>query len=178
MQSTQNPEVLPRLGVFLYLETVRPQSNTVADSNFRAKATPMNLRRIGMLLLTLTATLLAADPVKPVTLKPETTWDGAVNKEGASEQFPRVITDKAKLAEAWKACEREDAVPEVDFSKKFVVVSTTSGSRLNVGGRLNDKGDLQVLAIGTRDFRPGFRYVIAVFPREGVKSVDGVELPK
>jgi hypothetical protein len=39
-----------------------------------------------------------------------------------------------------------------------------------------DKGDLQALAIATRDLRPGFRYAVLVVPREGVKTINGKEL--
>jgi hypothetical protein len=31
---------------------------------------------------------------------------------------------------------------------------------------------------GTKDLRPGFRYVLGVVPREGVKTVNGKDLPK
>jgi hypothetical protein len=36
---------------------------------------------------------------------------------------------------------------------------------------------LKVLALATRDLRPGFRYQILVVPREGVKTVNGKLLP-
>jgi hypothetical protein len=32
--------------------------------------------------------------------------------------------------------------------------------------------------MATRDLRPGFRYVIATVSREGVKTVNGKQLPK
>jgi hypothetical protein len=80
-----------------------------------------------------------------------------------------------KLAKAWGI--KEPA--RVDFDKEFLFVATTVGSRLNVtGGRIDDKGDFKVAAIATRDLRPGFRYSIKSFPREGVKTVNGKELPK
>jgi len=44
--------------------------------------------------------------------------------------------------------------------------------------QVTDKGDLAVLAIATRDLRPGFRYVVSAVPREGVKTVNGKDLPK
>jgi hypothetical protein len=44
--------------------------------------------------------------------------------------------------------------------------------------KLDDQGNLQVLGNATTDSAPGFRYVIATVPREGVKTVDGKELPK
>jgi hypothetical protein len=42
---------------------------------------------------------------------------------------------------------------------------------------LEDNGNLMVLGLATRDFHPGFRYVLAVLSRTGVKTVNGKELP-
>jgi hypothetical protein len=67
-------------------------------------------------------------------------------------------------------------VPEVDFAKDLVVTSTTVGSRLNVTPMLDDNGNLELLGMATMDFGPGFRYVIFVVGREGVKSVNGKKL--
>ena len=41
---------------------------------------------------------------------------------------------------------------------------------------LDEKGDLKVLGAATMDLRPGFRYVIAVVRREGVRTVNGRKL--
>lgn len=79
-----------------------------------------------------------------------------------------------KLAKAWGI--KEPA--KVDFDKEILVVATTVGSRLNLNARLDDQGDLKILAIATRDLRPGFRYAIKSVSREGVKTVQGKELPK
>ena len=43
---------------------------------------------------------------------------------------------------------------------------------------LDDKGNLDVLGFGTRDIRPGFRYVLGIVSREGVKTVNKKDLPK
>jgi hypothetical protein len=141
----------------------------------------MKSRFASIALVALSTALMAAEgeSAKPVSVKPELTWEGSANSEAAGEKMPKVVTDKEKLTEVWIACERTNKLPEIDFSKKVVIVVTSSGSRINVGAaRLSDSGDLKVVAIATRDFRPGFRYVIAVFPREGVKSVNGAELRK
>jgi hypothetical protein len=156
----------------------------------------MNLRHAALVLLALPTGLMAADPApkpeveppesgvaksapaKPQVVKHEQSWSGSAKDEAAAKTMPKVATDKAKLAEIWKACERTDAVPEIDFSKSVVVVSTSVGSRINVGGGRLKNGELTVLGMGTMDILPGFRYVIAVFPREGVKSVNGEKLPE
>ena len=66
----------------------------------------------------------------------------------------------------------------MDFGKEILVVATTVGSRLNLDTKLDEKGDLKVLALATRDLRPGFRYAIKSVGKEGVKTVNGKELPK
>jgi hypothetical protein len=87
-----------------------------------------------------------------------------------------IATQKAweKLAKAWDI----KNPPKVDFDKELLVVATTVGSRLNLNTKLDDKGDLKVLALATRDLRPGFRYAIKSVSKEGVKTVDGKALPK
>jgi hypothetical protein len=80
------------------------------------------------------------------------------------------------LEKLWKKWGLEGKVPEVDFQKEIVIVGTTVGSRLSLSAQLDEKGNLQVLGVATRDFGPGFRYVLATVKREGVKSVNGKEL--
>ena len=46
------------------------------------------------------------------------------------------------------------------------------------GANLDDNGDLTVLGLGTRDIGPGFRYVLGVVSRKGVKTVNKKEVPK
>ena len=69
-------------------------------------------------------------------------------------------------------------VPIVRLPIAPAPVATTSGSRLNLNTKLDDKGDLKVVGLGTRDLRPGFRYAIKSVSRDGVKTVNGKELPK
>ena len=104
---------------------------------------------------------------------------GSVNDENLAKEAPEsgmIVSQKAweKLAAAWGI---KDA-PKVDFSKELLVLAHTRGSRLNLTPKVDDKGDLKVLAISTRDLRPGFRYAIKSVSRDGVKTVNGKELPK
>jgi hypothetical protein len=89
---------------------------------------------------------------------------------------PEVITNAKTLEKVWKAWGIKDKLPDVDFSKEIVLVATTTGSRLNLRPVIDDKGDLKALGLGTSDLRPGFRYVIVVVSREGVKTVNGKEV--
>jgi hypothetical protein len=116
----------------------------------------------------------------PTPLKATNTWMGSVEDEKLAKEMPEngVITnakDFEKLVKAWKVA---DKVPEVNFDKEIVLVATTSGSKLTLRASLDEKGDLKVLGVATSDLRPGFRYVIISVPKDGVKTVNGKDLPK
>ena len=116
----------------------------------------------------------------PTPLKATNTWMGSIDDEKLAKEMPAngVITnakDFEKLVKAWKVAEK---VPEVNFDKEIVLVAKTEGSKLTLNAALDQKGDLKALGLATRDLRPGFRYVIISVPKEGVKTVNGKELPK
>jgi hypothetical protein len=116
----------------------------------------------------------------PKPLKATNTWMGSIDDEKLAKEMPEngVITNAKnfeKLVKAWKVAEK---VPEVNFDKEIVLVAKTEGSKLTLNASLDEKGDLKALGLATRDLRPGFRYVIISVPKEGVKTVNGKELPK
>lgn len=129
-------------------------------------------------LLALVAGVGTAADDKPAPVTPTAEWAGAVEAEGLEKIAPPVVTTAEGWGILWKAWKGADAaVPEVDFDDALVVVSTTRGSVLKASYRLTPGGDLTVLAAGTRDLRPGFRYALASVPRAGVVSVNGKPLP-
>ena len=104
-------------------------------------------------------------------------WSGSVEDEKAIK--PECITSTKGLEAVWKAWKIEGDVPKVDFTKDIVLAVYSVGSKLNMAGaNLDDTGDLAVLGFGTRDIRPGFRYVLGVVSKEGVKTVNRKALPK
>ena len=116
----------------------------------------------------------------PIPLKATNTWMGSIDDEKLAKEMPEngVITnakDFEKLVKAWKVVEK---VPEVNFDKEIVLVAKTQGSKLTLNASLDEKGDLKALGLATRDLRTGFRYVIISVPKEGVKTINGKELPK
>ena len=134
------------------------------------------------LVCTLAAVLLfgpAAPEAAAQKKKVEITkkWSGSVDDEKAMK--PDVIVSAKGLEAVWKAWKAEGETPKVDFAKDIVVAVYSVGSKLNMAGAtLDEKGDLTVLGFGTRDLRPGFRYVLGVVNRDGVKSVNKKDLPK
>jgi hypothetical protein len=121
---------------------------------------------------------VAAADLKPV--KPTNTWMGSIDDKKLAKEMPDsgVIVnakDFEKLFKTWKVAE---TVPEVNFDKEIVLVAKTEGSILKLNPMLDEKGDLKSLGFASRDLVPGFRYVIISVPKEGVKTVNGKELPK
>jgi hypothetical protein len=116
----------------------------------------------------------------PTPLKATNTWMGSVDDDKLAREMPAngVITnarDFDKLVKAWKVA---DKVPDVNFDKEIVLVARTGGSKLTLNAVLDEKGDLKALGMASLDLRPGFRFVIISVPKEGVKTVNGKELPK
>ena len=104
-------------------------------------------------------------------------WSGSVDDEKLAK--PECITSAKGLEAVWKSWKIDGDVPKVDFTKDLVVAVYSVGSKLNMAGaNLDDNGNLDVLGFGTRDIRPGFRYVLGVVSRAGVKTVNKKDLPK
>lgn len=116
-------------------------------------------------------TAIFAEEVKPMT--PTQQWNGSVADDELGKGGTLVITEAKEFEKIWTDWKIEGKLPEIDFAKQVVTVSFTRGSKINLRASVTEKGDLQIGGIATRDLRPGTRYVIAVFPREGLKSVNG-----
>jgi membrane-bound inhibitor of C-type lysozyme len=111
---------------------------------------------------------------KPVI--PSQQWRGSVADLSLRKAASEVILTEMGLKTLWKAWNVEGPMPEVDFSRNLVVVQTTSGSLLRLSATLDEQGNLRVLSMATKDLRPGFRYVIALLSRQGVKTFNGKKL--
>jgi hypothetical protein len=132
----------------------------------------------GLAALALVGLIVPAVHAEKKQVKLTNEWTGSVEDEKLLKDAPACVTSKKGLENLWKAWKISDKMPEVDFDKEIVVISTTRGSKLKAAANLDEKGNLQVLGVATQDLRPGFRYVIATVSKEGVKTVNGKELPK
>jgi hypothetical protein len=113
----------------------------------------------------------------PVPIKPDMEWKGSIDDEALLKAAPNSYIGDAKAFETlWKAWKLGDKVPDVDFKTHIVLVQTTRGSRVNVSAFVDDKGDLKVQGIATRDLLPGFRYVMLSIKKTGIKTIDGKPL--
>jgi hypothetical protein len=133
---------------------------------------------VGLIAVVILALLTPAVHAQKKAVMPNKEWSGSVEDENLAKGAPECITSAKDLEKLWKDWKLPDKAPEVDFAKELVIVTTTRGSRLKLGLTVDDKGNLQVGGLATRDLRPGFRYVIATVSKEGVKTVNGKELPK
>ena len=126
----------------------------------------------------LTVILFASNALAQNAVVPTQEWTGSVEDEALEKDAPACVASAKALEKLWKAWKIADKVPEVDFTKQLVILTTTRGSKLRLAAALDAKGNLMVGGLGTLDLAPGFRYVIATVSKEGVKKVNGKELPK
>jgi hypothetical protein len=106
------------------------------------------------------------------------TWQrGSVNDVKLQKDHPTVITTAKDFETLYKKWNPDGKLPEVDFEKNLILVATTNGS--NVGGKPTlVNGDLRFVPFATLDLGEGFRYLFVLFPKDGVKTVNGNALPK
>ena len=112
------------------------------------------------------------EPVTPVR-----EWSGSIDDLSLMNAAPEFILSAKEFENLWLAWKLLGSLPEIDFSTNLVAVQTTQGSKLRLSVALDDHGNLKVLGLATRDLHPGFRYVIGVLSRTGVKTVNGKEIP-
>jgi hypothetical protein len=113
-------------------------------------------------------------------VKPESSWSTVVKDEALAKKAPEngVLTDAKAFETLWKATMGDEKLPKVDFDKNLVVVSLSLGgpNRPRVfGGKLTD-GNLEVVAVSTKIGGEGFGIAFTVFPKEGVKKVNGKDI--
>jgi len=127
-------------------------------------------------------TLLAAGVAlaEPKAVVPDRDWAGIIDNDKLADEAPKngLITDAKAFEKLWKAWRKDEKVPAIDFKKQFVAVTLSRGgpNKPRIAAKL-DEGKMKIGAITTLIGGPGFGYSLAVFPREGVKEVNGTKLP-
>ena len=130
------------------------------------------------ILLSALCSCAQTPPVGREPVKVIQEWSGAVADESLLTNASPVIVSDLALKKIWQAWSLTNAIPTVDFTKQLVVITTSRGSLLRLIPSLDAQGDLHLVGLGTRDLRPGFRYVIATVSRDGVKTANGQALPR
>jgi hypothetical protein len=114
----------------------------------------------------------------PTPPQPRVSLAGSIDDEALEREAPAtgVIATPAaweKLVKAWGI---KDA-PKIDFATELIVVGTWKGSSFNLTPQVTS-GDLTVVARGTKDLLPGFRWKVVSVPRTGIKTINGKPLPR
>lgn len=123
------------------------------------------------------ATISPADETGKTELQPLREFRGERPEFDSSPIPEELILDEASYQVAWKALGLTESPGKVDFAQEALFLSTTRGSRIHL--RLKDEGEgrLRVMAMATRDIRPGCRYVFGVFSKKEWKQINETLLP-
>jgi hypothetical protein len=123
------------------------------------------------------ASTASAEPKK---VTPDREWSAVISDNDLAKKAPEsgIITDAKTFEAVWKAWRKDEKTPEVDFKKNIVVVTLALGgpNKPRCSATLDEKGDLKILAISTLIGGDGFGYAMGIYPREGVKTVNGKEV--
>ena len=123
-----------------------------------------------------TALSLADEPAKRDP-QPLREFHGTTTEEVGGPIPNELIKDQGNYQAAWRKLGLKESPGEVDFTQEALFLATTRGSRISL--RLTDEGEgkLRVIAIATRDIRPGLRYVFGVFGKKDWKKINETPLP-
>jgi len=100
-------------------------------------------------------------------------YTGELKNSSMNVHISQFITDTETLIDAWETLDISGKVPKIDFNKQLVVVSTWKGSSFTPSYYVDRNGDLKTTILGTLDLRSGLQYALAIFDREGIKTVQG-----
>ena len=113
-------------------------------------------------------------------LEPLQSWQGIFRSNEALDARPEspIVTDPETWATLWPAWRGDETLPKLDFRRVVVLVGTVPGpNRARLEATWSDQSSLRTRVWGTRKGGPGFGYVLAVIPRDGLGSVDGANVP-
>lgn len=120
----------------------------------------------------LSTVMSLADDSGKSDLQPLREFQGTTAEDVSGPIPEEVIQDKAAYAAVCKQLGLEESPGEVDFANEVLFLATTRGSRMNLRLRDEGEGKLRVMAISTRDIRPGLRYVFGVLSRKDWKVIN------
>jgi len=86
------------------------------------------------------------------------------------------ITKKGDFDKLWKAWLLEEKVPRVDFKTSLIVVATSRKGPIKAAVLVDEKktGDMKIKVELERQAEgKGLQVLIAVFPRAGIKTIEG-----
>jgi hypothetical protein len=119
-----------------------------------------------------------ASEMQPIKEKPSVDLSGEISTTSLQSSAPPnlVITSQKEWDTLVKGWNIKDA-PKVDFNKEFLIVGTSPSASFDLSSTVKN-GDLIITTKGTKELAPGFRWRLRSIPREGIKTIQGKEVPK
>ncbi|MCC6418065.1 MAG: hypothetical protein IT429_07415 [Gemmataceae bacterium] len=120
---------------------------------------------------------------EPTLVAPAVTWDGVAHRDtpAAGPHEVKVLATAEAFRERWKVWRPGEKAPAVNFTDYFAVEVVQPGGQYSLLGlRVDEAGAARVNGIGILQqvgVPKGYGHTFAVFPRRGVKMVEGRELP-
>jgi hypothetical protein len=103
-------------------------------------------------------------------------WSGLVRNVALRDIAPAkgYVADENTWQNLWeKWHDDQSEPPKIDFNKEIVLVATSIGpNRMFAKPRLNEEGALLFAPAATLLAGPGFGYLLARIPIEGIKSIN------
>ena len=135
------------------------------------------------LLAALVLLLLSFTPVGAKDLDIIDRWTGTIGDAAKSSlPDPLAIRDKFAWDDLWKATHPDDpegiSPPAVDFESDMVLIGIVPGPNRPTVNKLtlDDKGNVDVAAAGTKVGGSGFGFIYLRVAKDGIKSVNGKPL--
>jgi hypothetical protein len=144
----------------------------------------MKTNHAPVLFLTVWAALAVlmgwASPAHADMIKSTKEWRGQLEDEKLEKERPAkgFVTNKEDFAKLWKAWMGKEKLPEIDFDKELVVVVSSSKGVISWISLLLIDGDAKTVAALLPMEVKGFTFALAVFKREGIKTIGGKPIEK
>ena len=119
---------------------------------------------------------MAAEPARPDP-QPLREFRGTTTDEVVGPIPEELIQDQVNYERVWEKLGLKENPGKVDFAQEVLFLATTRGSRINLRLRDEGEGRLRVMAISTRDIRPGLRYIFGVFLKKDWRQINEALLP-
>lgn len=119
----------------------------------------------------------AKSEVQPIKEKPTLELSGELSDRALESNVPEngIITTQKEwdvVVEKWRLKD----VPKVDFTKEILIVGSSRSTTFDLTHVVKN-GNLTITNTGVKDTREGFRWRVLSVKREGIKTVQGKELP-
>jgi hypothetical protein len=143
------------------------------------RSAPIALALLGLALI-VGAADAQKDKAKDTEIKPDREWVGSATDNNLAKEAPKdgIITEAKTFEKLWKAWRKDEKAPSIDFSKRLVVVTLSTGgpNKPKTRALLSPDGNLKIMATAARKGGAGFGYALGVYRKKEVKKVNGKDV--